>query len=920
MNVLRAENIQLKTKVLQSEKELQKKDKDIKDLWCRVNAPAAGIYNNIPKETVPKKTLKTSAHLVMGLKKRIQEIQKENKTLRDGLEALRKSLKMTTTQELDAEVKAYAEECARLRKILEEGMQEKPYITQEDISGIEEKLKQQNEIIGKLTQENQELAQKVATASEEAKNWKEKAEQKKFSPKISEGANQALAKEQMKEIQKLKDQIESMKKAAKSQQQAEELQKTKADLTKQEREHEEKIRELEMKLAECKHIKDAEIKSLKDQMKSRDKSKESEHKQEKQQLDEEQKNVEKVNLLELKDVSPIALEMRLNLIMANVPSSDLRKTLFKNCDDDEKISIHEIARILKRGPTSLKAEDALNVARYIVEPRAEQLIEYDELQEESLSAVTEDLTLLLGEYTIKPITEPASIQQSLVEKLKEKIVPMAEALQENANDAGFIRGDLLDEINTKQDIGLSKEEIDYMLLAMYKDHKDMSKLSYADLLEHLGTIGCQIEIVEEGENPEPVEAPVVAEEPLALAEEEPSAPMEEEPSAPVEEEPSAPVEEEPSAPVEEEPSAPVEEAAEPIVETVESPETQIISEEAEQKAEPVSLGKEEPVRITEDLGGENLALEENNIEEVSKKEPAEDKPLESEKVEEKPSPEDKKMEEMTEEQMIGIAQKCFSGIAEKMASQGLTVTSLFKDQVYHKSIESEDVSLLSPENFMKGLKKLGLEEFTSAERGCLEKMLAADDTEKGFRVKDLVQILEDYGITESGKEDKEQDDEAVKEMQFEDLDNISMVLLLALTEYLVSAKTPLYDLFGNVIYKQPVQVDDKELEVDIINSPDFFEVLHGIGIDTEEKEHDNLKTFLCIDPSYSDKFSVDKLKAAIEEFAVNEELRAHAQQCYQELVEEEQVEEEPVEEHKAPKLGKAGKGAKTGGKDKKPIE
>eukprot|EP01022_Parablepharisma_sp_SALTPOND_P025583 TRINITY_DN5_c0_g1_i1.p1 TRINITY_DN5_c0_g1~~TRINITY_DN5_c0_g1_i1.p1 ORF type:complete len:942 (-),score=200.59 TRINITY_DN5_c0_g1_i1:2152-4977(-) len=781
MNLLKVENTQLKTKVLQTEKEMAKKDKEIKELLDRLNTPSAGFYN-VVREPIPKKTVKTSAHLVMGLKKRISEVQKENKTLKDGLQTLKKSLKMTTTQELESEIKTYAEECTRLRKMLEEVIQEKPYITPEDLAGIEEKIKQQNEVIDKFKEENQELSEKVKKASEEAKKWKAKAEQKKASPRSPETSSQALVREQMREIQRLKDQIEGLKKAARSQQQAEELQKAKAALGKQEREHEQQIRDLEMKLVECKRTKDVEIRTLKEQMEKKEESV-------------EEKKVEIVPILDREDVESAAVELRLNLILANTAAEDLRKILFKNCDDDEKVSIHEIARILKRSPTSLKPDDALKVARYIVEPRTDKEVEYDELLEEQLSTIMEGLLLLIGDYTLDHNSNPGPIQESVLDKLKDKFDYLAEGLQEAADDEGNLTAVKIEEISTSLDLGLSRDELDYILLSMYRKTKDALKLRYNDLLEHLGELVEQMGIAE----------------PPSLPEEEQKVEMKEEP---------------------------VKEYEEEVL-----PEIQPLEEVSESK----------------------------RLEEKSEQEQVED------------------IESVSEDQMIEIAQKCFSGIAQEMLSQGLTVSSLFKGDVYRKAIEGEEVELISPESFMKGLKKLGLEDLGPLERGCLEKMLAANDSEKGFRVKDLAQILEDYGVLETGRENEE------ATMRFEDLDKVSMVLLLALTEYLVNAKAPLYNLFGNAIYKQPVQVGDNELEIDIINSPDFFEVLNGIGIETEEKEHENLKAFLCIDPSYSDKFSLDKIKAAIEEFAVNEELRNHARQCYQELVDEEQLQEEPDE-------------------------
>ncbi len=242
---------------------------------------------------------------------------------------------------------------------------------------------------------------------------------------------------------------------------------------------------------------------------------------------------------------------------------------------------------------------------------------------------------------------------------------------------------------------------------------------------------------------------------------------------------------------------------------------------------------------------------------------------------------------MNEDQMIEVAQRCFYAIAEQMSLKKLSIAALYEDVIFKKKVEGEEVELISPLDFLNGLRKLGIDDFQSLDYTCLVKVLSINDKEKLIRVSDLVQILEDYGITEQNSVEEQ----LVSELRFEDLDKVSMVLMLALTEYMVKAKAPLYELFGGTIYKQEVQVDAKQVQVDLVNSTSFFDVLRGIGICAEEREHDNLKRFLCLDANYPDKLMVRKVKRAIEEFAVNEELRAFAQHCYQELANSDQLED-----------------------------
>ena len=130
VSILRNENSKLKTRVIQGEHELIQKNKEIKKLIQQINAP---LYNT-------SKTLKKPG-LVQGLKKRIIAIQKENRTLKEGLASLKKSLKMTTIQELNAEIKVYSDECTRLRNMIENNLQGKDYSLSEDTDKIGKKIK-----------------------------------------------------------------------------------------------------------------------------------------------------------------------------------------------------------------------------------------------------------------------------------------------------------------------------------------------------------------------------------------------------------------------------------------------------------------------------------------------------------------------------------------------------------------------------------------------------------------------------------------------------------------------------------------------------------------------------------------------------------------------------------------------------------
>jgi hypothetical protein len=93
-------------------------------------------------------------------------------------------------------------------------------------------------------------------------------------------------------------------------------------------------------------------------------------------------------------------------------------------------------------------------------------------------------------------------------------------------------------------------------------------------------------------------------------------------------------------------------------------------------------------------------------------------------------------------------------------------------------------------------------------------------------------------------------------------------LLLALIELNIS----IYDFFEGSIYEQQVKTKTKQNKVEIIEAKDFFDLLQARGVRKKNNELENLKSFLQIDPSYSNLLMIKKLAKALDEMTKNEEL------------------------------------------------
>lgn len=74
-----------------------------------------------------------------------------------------------------------------------------------------------------------------------------------------------------------------------------------------------------------------------------------------------------------------------------------------------------------------------------------------------------------------------------------------------------------------------------------------------------------------------------------------------------------------------------------------------------------------------------------------------------------------------------------------------------------------------------------------------------------------------------------------------------------LTDFLLNTDTSVYEYFDGLIYNQAVRTKNKQTDLEIINSKDFFEKIHNPSIDAAISSYlneaiiDELTNYLCLD-------------------------------------------------------------------------
>ena len=100
LNAFQSENVRIRTRITQLERELSKKDDIIEEISAHEKTPGHKYL-----------------HLVNNLKQSLKETKVEIREKEEEIGKLRRHIKSTRIAELEVEIQAYVEECSRLARI-----------------------------------------------------------------------------------------------------------------------------------------------------------------------------------------------------------------------------------------------------------------------------------------------------------------------------------------------------------------------------------------------------------------------------------------------------------------------------------------------------------------------------------------------------------------------------------------------------------------------------------------------------------------------------------------------------------------------------------------------------------------------------------------------------------------------------------
>jgi len=196
MNGLREENLRLKTKVNNLEKEAAKFERMIQE--------SANAYQG-PKDFLNK----TENHLTLALKHNLKELKNVLKKKEDELTEVKKMMKYTRIQEMEAQTKAYQEETSRLRTVIDHVMSEKAqlFVDGGDKNRLQEEFFIQATQLKTLKRDNEEMATAIKILEEQNFEYEKKNSEQEKRLKREQANHKKVLQEREKEIIKLRNEI-----------------------------------------------------------------------------------------------------------------------------------------------------------------------------------------------------------------------------------------------------------------------------------------------------------------------------------------------------------------------------------------------------------------------------------------------------------------------------------------------------------------------------------------------------------------------------------------------------------------------------------------------------------------------------------------------------------------------------------------
>jgi len=498
INNLKEENLKLKTKNLNLERENAKMVKAMEKMGSYTTQ-----YGKQPESA-----------LVVALKKQVKDMKEELKIRIDELEVMKRSTKFTKVQELEIELKAYMDENIRLKSAFEELQRAKPEIKPEDYNMLEERYYMQANLIESLQRDHARLASDLKYMEEENYNFQ-----------LQRDTDAKNAQSQKAEINRLKKQIKDKEQkalqgyrglgktdAAKGEIDENEIRRIQEQKDQVIAQRDKTIEELRQKLnakistdTKDKQGQNSEVSKLKEQyaeLESKyrallnvhypaDERKKTNEGRPSSKLEDdnfsESRNLndlknKKLKRVTIQEVSSLGYELSLNLKIRHISLEDVLRSFDRH---GQRISLADLKNIFSHDPFKVRDENnAILLARFIVEPQDEETIVFDQNRSQDLSIVKNVFKKLVGNYKLLDEDE----EREIVEELGEIFTKYEESLQTQLMlipeaKTGYLSSEQIAAAFDALDIEIEQKQFEFLIMNLYEYTSNLKRLDFMRMFE-----------------------------------------------------------------------------------------------------------------------------------------------------------------------------------------------------------------------------------------------------------------------------------------------------------------------------------------------------------------------------------------------------------------------------------------------------
>ena len=104
--------------------------------------------------------------------------------------------------------------------------------------------------------------------------------------------------------------------------------------------------------------------------------------------------------------------------------------------------------------------------------------------------------------------------------------------------------------------------------------------------------------------------------------------------------------------------------------------------------------------------------------------------------------------ELSEQEILDIAEQVFIKVSERMIEKNYTLRSLYSDAIQKVQINDEEHEILQPNDFIDAFKTLDFDSMREIEIECLLRVLLKPEIQDTILFGDLIMILDNFGFPE----------------------------------------------------------------------------------------------------------------------------------------------------------------------------